>query len=84
MKSEVQKYPIYRKYTGINTWFKISGGKDFIEIKGIGERFLVSQVTAKQFPEMLFIQDMINCLEGRWEIFSQDEFERLLKKCNNL
>lgn len=63
----VQVFPVYRKYAGINVWFKVVDDRNFVEIKQIGSRFIQHHVKALQYPEMILIQDIINCTEGRWE-----------------
>ncbi|MDG1914837.1 MAG: hypothetical protein P8I55_09650 [Crocinitomix sp.] len=73
-------FPVYRKYVGINVWFKILDEKVFIEIKQMGNRFLRQEVVANQYPEMVLIQDMIACHENRWEKMSESEFENTNKQ----
>lgn len=75
-------YPIYRKFTGINVWFKITSDTSFIEIKKMGSKTLVSKVEAVQFPEKLLIQDMISKHENRWEETDPEVVERILKAEN--
>ncbi|MBK6950933.1 MAG: hypothetical protein IPH24_02500 [Crocinitomicaceae bacterium] len=72
-------YPIYRKFKGIDVWFKISSDTSFIEIKKLGTRVLISKIEAVQFPEKLLIQDMIAKHENRWEEVDQEVVERILK-----
>jgi len=60
-------YPVYRKYKGINVWFKVVDARNFIEIKQLGTKFIRHEVSAVQYPEMLRIEDMVQCLDGRWE-----------------
>jgi len=60
------KYPIYRKYKGIDVWFKIESETEFTEYKKMGDKLLKDTIIAKIFPEKQFIQDMINLYEGRW------------------
>lgn len=74
----MQNYPQYRKYVGIDTWFKITSETHFIEVKKIGHQKMITEVNALQFPEKVFIQDMINCLDNRWEKISADTFEQLM------
>ncbi len=76
-------FPTYRKYTGINVWFKIVDDKNFTEIKKIGSRFLVQEVEASQYPEMVLIQDMLSCLEGRWEEDDEKEFDQVFIAANS-
>ena len=59
-------YPIYRKYNGIEVWFKIVSETEFVEYKKMGDKVLKDHIIAKIFPEKQFIQDMINKYEGRW------------------
>ena len=71
-------FPIYRKYIGIDVWFKIESTTEFTEIKKMGSRFLNTKITATIFPEKQFIQDMIQCYEKRWEIISEKDFNQLI------
>lgn len=73
-------FPVYRKYVGINVWFKIVTNTHFIEIKQIGSRFVQSEVLAKQYPEMVLIKDMLACHENRWEVVEELDFETVSKK----
>jgi hypothetical protein len=73
------KYPIYRKYAGIEVWFKITSDTSFIEIKKMGTKILISKVEAIQFPEKILIQDMISLHENRWEQVDQVVVEDILK-----
>ncbi|MCG8574739.1 MAG: hypothetical protein MI810_07635 [Flavobacteriales bacterium] len=70
-------FPAYRKYKGLNVWFKIENERSFLEIKKLGDRYLVEKVEAEQYPEMLRIQDMLNCLEDRWEIIEEETFQQV-------
>ena len=60
------EFPIYRKYNGIDVWFKILSPTQFIEYKRMGSRLLTDHITAKIFPEKQFIQDMISFHDNRW------------------
>lgn len=77
MNSKEVTFPIYRKYVGIDTWFRIESDRNFTEIKRIGKNYLLNNIEAKQYPEMLLIQDMINLKDGRWEVCDESEFEEL-------
>ncbi len=67
-------FPIYRKYKGIDVMFKINDLKHFNEIKKMGDKLIESEVHAKIYPEMQFINDMIQCFEDRWEIISENDY----------
>ena len=72
------EFPIYRKYNGIDVWFKISSATKFSEYKRMGTRLLCDDVEAKIFPEKQFIRDMIDCYENRWLIVSESELNQFL------
>lgn len=76
----MQHYPVYRKYKGLNVWFKITTDRSFIELKKVGERWVKHKVKATQYPEMVLIQDMLNCAEDRWEPMSAHLFEEILNQ----
>lgn len=62
------KYPVYRKYNGVDTWFKIISETTFIEVKRVGRQLVRTHVTATQFPEKQFIRDMLALHEQRWVV----------------
>lgn len=66
------KFPVYRKYIGIEVWFEILSENYFEELKRIGTNYSLTKVKATIFPEKQFIQDMIFCHEGRWEVVTQE------------
>jgi hypothetical protein len=72
-------YPIYRKYKGIDVYFKIESETEFVEYKKMGSRLLKDQIMAKIFPEKQFIQDMINLYEDRWIEVSEIELLGFIK-----
>ncbi len=71
-------FPAYRKYSGINVWFKILDAHHFIEIKQVGSKYRVHHLEATQYPEMVFIKDMLACYEARWEEIAASQFEHIL------
>lgn len=71
------EFPQYRKYTGIDIWFKIINQSHFEEIKKVGEQLVFEDVRAIQYPEKLRIEDMLACHEGRWEILDAGIYESL-------
>ncbi|MDA7803345.1 hypothetical protein N8987_02050 [Crocinitomix sp.] len=73
-------FPQFRKYNGIDVWFKILNDKQFVEVKRLGERYILHEVVAEQYPEMLLIQDMLKCLDNRWEVAEEQEFESSYSK----
>ena len=76
----MQHYPVYRKYKGLNVWFKIISDRSFTELKRVGELWVKHEVTAIQYPEIILIQDMLKCAEDRWEPMSGELFEEVLEE----
>jgi hypothetical protein len=72
-------YPIYRKYKGIDVYFKIESETEFVEYKKMGSKLLKDHILAKIFPEKQFIQDMINLYEDRWIEVSEIEVLDFIK-----
>jgi hypothetical protein len=69
-------FPIYRKYKNSNTFFKIISENRFEEITFIGEKAFLYIIEAKQYPEYLRIQDMINCQDNIWESLEEENYEQ--------
>ena len=71
------EFPQYRKYKGLDIWYKISSMDHFTEIKKVGERYITEEIEAAQHPEKLRIRDMLECLDDRWEIILADAFDEI-------
>lgn len=54
-------FPIFRKLAGFERYYQISDERTFIEAFKQGGVYKLQQVTAEQYPEILRIQDMIQC-----------------------
>jgi hypothetical protein len=79
MDFEGINFPVYRKYKNNKSYFKIINPKLFEEIQLIGSKKIVKQTEAKQFPEMVFIHDLVfNYLEMAVEIGEVD-YENIKK-----
>ena len=59
MKIEDIHFPVYRKYKNNKSYFKILHFKLFEEIQIIGTKKIVKQIEALQYPEVIFIKDLI-------------------------
>lgn len=53
------KYPQYRKYKNGLSYFKISSPVLMEEIKVVGNKRLAYVIEAKQYPEKVFINDLL-------------------------
>ena len=67
-------FPYYRKLNGKAIWYKIVSEKEFHEIYRVGGRIQIDLIEAIKYPEMLRIQDMINCHEDYWTKETEDSF----------
>jgi hypothetical protein len=68
-------FPLYRKFSDNKTFYKIHSPKSFLEIKLMGKFYFRNEIEAKQFPEMLLINDMIKLEVGEWIAIDENEFE---------
>jgi len=72
-------FPVYRKYKNNKSYFKIIQAGLFEEIQLIGSKKIIKQTEAKQFPEMMFINDLIfNYSEMALEI-TEEEYLQIKK-----
>lgn len=69
-------FPVYRKYKNNKSYFKIIQPDRFEEIQIIGSKKMVKQIMAKQYPEMVFINDLVfNYSEMALEITENEYLE---------
>lgn len=73
------KFPVYRKYTNNNTYFKILSENEFEELQFIGSQPHLFTITAHQYPERLRIMDMIACKDEIWEPILEEEYNSKIK-----
>lgn len=66
-------FPVYRKMTGFNRWFKIESNDVFIEVSMLGKLKKTQRIEAKQYPEKLRIMDMLNCEPPFEEFILEDK-----------
>ncbi len=72
---EDRQFPLYRKYANGQRYYKIMSLTEFEEIQRIGKRFIIHQHKAIQYPEKLFILDLMEMkLEGVLEC-GEDEYQ---------
>ena len=57
-------YPIFRKLNNNRSYYHIINARKFEEVQFIGSIKKQYLHEAKQYPEILLIQDMLNCEEG--------------------
>ena len=76
MKFEDIVFPVYRRYRNGRSYFKIINERSFEEVGSLGTKRIVSVTEAKQFPEMIFIRDLLVNYKGMAEEISAEEYER--------
>jgi hypothetical protein len=60
----VLDFPQYRKLTNEKSHYEIRDDRHFTEKQIIGKQVFTIEIEAKQYPEILRIQDMLDCTEG--------------------
>jgi hypothetical protein len=57
-------FPQYRKLENEKSHYEIRDERHFVEKQLIGKQVFIIEIEAKQYPEILRIQDMLDCTEG--------------------
>ncbi len=78
MKNEDIHFPVYRKYKNNKSYFKIIHFKLFEEVQIIGTKKIVKQIEANQFPEILFIKDLVFDYKHMADEITENEYNKLL------
>lgn len=74
MKNEDTSFPQYRKLVNGRAYYKIVDDRHFEEIQLIGSRKQLFTIRATQYPEMLKIQDLLDCTGGIYQIIDEKEW----------
>jgi hypothetical protein len=82
IKNEKMDYPQYRMYSDGNTLFMIHSADYFTEIKRAGIYFIESEVKCNQYPEKVFLNDLINS-ENNIKIISEEYYNIIKSDWNN-
>lgn len=75
---EDRQFPLYRKYSNGQRYYKILNPLTFIEIQRIGSRILKTEHHAEIYPDKLFISDLIGLTQPGIETSSESEFNELM------
>ena len=73
------KFPAFRKYIGVETYFKIESTETFEEIRKIGEKWMIENHRARILPDRNFIQDLLYNFKDFAEEISDTEYENARK-----
>jgi hypothetical protein len=71
-------FPQYRKLSNDKVFYKIVSNHEFHEIQIIGTFAQLHKIEAKQYPEILKIQDMLNYTIEAFVLSSIEEYSKLL------
>ena len=74
-------FPVYRKYPGDRTYFKIHNFDAFEEVKRMGKYYEVHVYQASILPDRNLIEDMIHLNGPYWEEATPSEFENFKAYC---
>ena len=69
------KFPQYRRYKNGLSYFKILSLTEFEEIQVIGEKRIVNRVIANQYPEKVFINDLLFKYKDFAEEISETDYK---------
>jgi hypothetical protein len=81
MTGKESDFPVYRKYPGDRTYFKIVSTEYFEEIKRMGNYYQVHTYEAAILPDRNLIQDMLELNGPYWETASEQEYEAFKTYC---
>jgi hypothetical protein len=73
------KFPAFRKYIGVETYFRIESNEIFEEIRRIGEKFTIEIHHAKILPDRNFIHDLLYDFRNFAEEITPEEYEKARK-----
>ena len=75
MSNKVTDFPQYRKLSNDKVFYRINNDRQFDEIQIIGKSAYIHSIEAKQYPEILKIQDLLNCEIDGCKLSNAVEFE---------
>jgi hypothetical protein len=75
----MSNFPKFRKLLNADVVYAISSPTRFTEWKCMGKFYSVNEFEALQYPEMLRIKDMLDCIDG-FENIDQSDFKALCKQ----
>lgn len=72
----MSQYPIYRKLSNNKSFYRIISETEFEEIQCIGSTQIKTFFTAKKYPEILRVKEMITC-KGTFELSTELAYRAL-------
>ena len=83
MSEKVYDFPQFRKLSNGKSFYRILDERHWDELQLIGEKVLRFQFEAKQYPEIIRIQDMLSLAEGHYLECRKEEFEGIACRALN-
>lgn len=80
MQEGEEVFPMYRSSVDGRHYYRIEAKDMFTEIQVVGNRHLVHHVTARAYPELVRIMEMISLHEGRYKLIEEDTWSEELKR----
>lgn len=77
------QFPLFRRYTHGNTYYRINSKDKFDELMVIGKFYVLKSFQAKILPEYQLIVDLIDNVDNRWETIAEKDFDIKLEFCKN-
>ena len=74
-------FPVYRKYPGSKTYFKVHSFESFEEVKTMGGFYLIHHYKAEKLPDRNLIEDLVNGKDQYYEVITEEEFEDFKAYC---
>lgn len=71
------QFPQFRMLSNKKSYYKITDERHFQEIQISGSRKNVFEFHATQYPEMLKIKDMLECLDGIYVEISAETWQEI-------
>jgi hypothetical protein len=73
-------FPLYRKRSDGKTFYKILSHSEFEELKILGKKYIISTTKAVQYPEKLYIIELIEASNGL-EFLDEIQYAAMLRYC---
>ncbi len=73
------QFPQYRRYKNGLSYFKILSINQFEEIRIVGSQRVINHIEAKQYPEKVFIIDLLFKYEEFAEEISEEDYKIKMK-----
>lgn len=77
------QFPLFRKYSGIETYFKVMSETSFEELKISEQFYSLNEFNAVNHFDRLFIGDIITKHENRWEEIAEKDYRNQVMYCES-